>query len=113
MVSRYSARTINLNIDSSYDDFFAKRKVGFINQFKTPNLRVPTSNEIANLDVINHVWKVGDRFWKLASKYYNDQGNLWWVIAWFNNTPTEGHVKVGDVVYVPLPLEKILDYLDV
>jgi hypothetical protein len=36
---------------------------------------------------------------------------MWWVIAWFNRMPTESHVELGEIVVVPLPLAKILDYL--
>ena len=32
----------------------------------------------------------------------------WWLIAWFNNKPTDIHCKVGDVLYIPLPLDKAI-----
>ena len=35
-------------------------------------------------------------------KYYGD-AEYWWLIAWYNNKPTESHFKLGDVVYIPLP----------
>jgi nucleoid-associated protein YgaU len=111
MVSRYDAREIFTNNHSEYDEVFEKRNTKSILQYDTANLKHPTASEIANLSTINHVWREGDRFWKIASKYYN-QPKLWWVIAWFNRMPTEGQVKLGDIVVIPLPLSKILDYLD-
>jgi len=33
---------------------------------------------------------------------------MWWVIAWFNKLPTESHIKLGDVIYIPMPLNEIL-----
>jgi|TARA_R110000824_G_scaffold317784_1_gene504951 nucleoid-associated protein YgaU len=111
MVSRYDTRSIFKNTDEKYENLFEERNTKSILQYATANLKHPTSNEIANLSTVNHFWREGDRFWKLAAKYYN-QPHLWWVIAWFNRMPTEGQVSLGDVVVVPLPLSKILDYLD-
>jgi nucleoid-associated protein YgaU len=111
MVSRYDTRQMFLNIGEKYENLMEKRNTKSILQYATANLTHPTSNEIANLSTVNHVWSEGDRFWKLADQYYN-QPELWWVIAWFNRMPTEGQVKLGDIVVVPLPLSKILDYLD-
>ena len=111
MVSRYDTRSIFKNTDEKYENLFEERNTKSILQYATANLKHPTSNEIANLSTVNHFWREGDRFWKLAAKYYN-QPHLWWVIAWFNRMPTEGQVSLGDIVVVPLPLSKILDYLD-
>jgi len=38
---------------------------------------------------------------------------LWWVIAWFNKTPTEFHLKPGVALAIPKPLETILTIFDV
>ena len=110
MTSRYDDRELFINTDDKYENTFEKRNTRSIEQFTTANFRHPTSDEIANLNTVNVVWKEGDRFWKLASQYYNDP-KMWWVIAWFNRMPTESHVKLGEIVVVPLPLAKILDYL--
>ena len=70
----------------------------------------PTVEQAGNLTFINHVWKQGDRYFKLASEYYGDP-TLWWVIAWFNKKPTESHVKLGDIIQIPMPLETVLFHL--
>lgn len=68
----------------------------------------PTEEELR--DEINHfteVYKTGDRLYKFAYKYYGDV-DLWWVIAWYNNKPTDSHFKLGDVVYIPRELDVAL-----
>ena len=110
MTSRYDDRQLFINFDDTYDNVFEKRNTKSIQQFKTGNLKYPTAKEISNLNTVNVVWKEGDRFWKLASQYYNDP-KMWWVIAWFNKAPTESHIDLGQIVVVPLPLAKTLDYL--
>ena len=109
MTSRYLIRQIFSNTDDIYDNLFDERKVNFIEQFDTANKVYPTSDEIAALNVVKETWKIGDRYWKYAAKYYN-KPQLWWVIAWFNQKPVESDLKIGDRVLIPLPLEKILEY---
>jgi len=55
---------------------------------------------------------VGDRYFKLAHRFYGDS-KLWWVIAWFNKKPTESHVDVGDLILIPTDLYQILNIFDV
>lgn len=112
MISRYNTRVVFLNTQEEYQRVFKERNTKFISQFKTGNLVYPTVQEISNLNIVNHMWSDGDRFWKLAAKYYK-KPHLWWIIAWFNQMPTEGQVKRGDLLAIPLPLEKILDYLEI
>lgn len=112
MTSRYDGREIRTNIDQKYREIFKKRNVQFINQYMTPELKYPTATDMAELTNYSHVWKLGDRFYKLADEYYKDS-TLWWVIAWYNRTPTEAQVNLGDIVNIPMPLEKILQILEV
>ena len=58
------------------------------------------------------VWSEGDRYYKLAQHFYGDSAH-WWIIAWFNKKPTEGHINFGDLIYVPLPLERVISYYGV
>ena len=112
MATRYSNRKVARNNNKLYKEVFKERGVNFIRQFKSPDLKYPTANEMASLDKIGHIWGVGDRYYKLAHKYYGES-TYWWVIAWFNKKPTEAHVKTGEVIYVPLPLYTILNLLNV
>lgn len=85
--------------------------MNFIRQYSSPTLKYPTVDQMAELQTIGYIWGIGDRFYKLAAKYYGDP-TLWYIIAWYNQTPTEGHVEQGQTVYVPLPLEKIRQFLE-
>jgi len=112
MASRYDSREIALNNNKYYRELMKNRDVPYITQFRTARLKHPSVREINNLELIGHIWTVGDRFYKLAHEFYGDP-ELWWVIAWFNRTPTEGHIKQGDLIHIPLPLDRLLGYLDV
>jgi hypothetical protein len=110
MTSRYDGRDIGINREDRYEKIFKEKGVRFIRQYFSPNLNHPTVDDVVSLRRIGHIWAIGDRFYKLAYKYYGDS-TMWWVIAWYNQTPTESHVKLGDVVQIPLPLDRILDIL--
>ena len=112
MGTRYNNRQITRNKNKLYKKHFEDRNVTQIRQFRTPELSYPTPDEIRQLNVLTHVWKTGDRYYKLSFEYYGSS-KYWWVIAWFNQKPTESHVKYGDVVFVPSPLDKLLNLFDV
>jgi hypothetical protein len=112
MPSRYANRVVYINNDKQYKNVLKDRGLNQVNQFETPNLRYPNPEEIQGLDLIAHTWTIGDRFYKLAFKYYGD-AELWWIVSWYNKTPTESHVQLGDIVYIPLPLDKMLNLLGV
>ena len=109
MATRYSNRKVTRNNNELYKEFFEDRGVNFIRQFRSPELKYPTASEISSLEKVGHIWGVGDRYYKLAHKYYGSS-TYWWVIAWFNKTPTEGSLKLGDTISIPLPLERILEF---
>ena len=79
-------------------------------QYSTPSFRRLSVSQRRSLNEIKHIWKTGDRYYKLAATYYG-RPELWWAIALYNNKPTEGHIKLGDTIRIPLPLEKYLRYL--
>ena len=51
-------------------------------------------------------WQTGDRLEKIASQAYGD-GSYWWIIARYNNKPTDAHYAVGDQVLIPKPFSVI------
>lgn len=106
-MGRYTDREILINRSESNLDLRIPRRKSAIEQYGTSNLKHLDPDQISQLTLVSHVWKLGDRFYKLAYKYYGDS-QLWWVIAHFNKTPTEGHVAIGNVIYVPLPLLDVL-----
>jgi len=112
MPSRYNNRRTGTNNSSQYRSIFERRGVRRIRQFLTGQFTYPTAEQIANLQTKRHIWKTGDHFYKLAHKFYGDS-TYWWVIALFNKKPTEASVEYGDVVYIPMPLARTLEYLNV
>ena len=112
MASRYETRRIAENTDPLYKELFDVRGVKSIVQYRTPELSHPTAEQIAELQVVGHIWTLGDRYWKLAFDNYGDV-ELWWVIAWYYQAPTEAHLNLGDVIQIPFPLERVLGYMRV
>lgn len=112
MPSRYNKKIIYVNDDPLYQDFVKERGIKQVNQYAFTKMNYPTSGQIAQMSLVNHVWGVGSKLYKLAHEYYKDP-TLWWIIAWFNKKPTEAHFKEGDVVSIPLPLEKVYEILDI
>jgi len=75
----------------------------FILSRMSPNS--PTGEELKNdLTHIQRVYTMGDRLYKFAYEYYGDV-DYWWIIAWYNNKPTDTHFNIGDIVYIPRELD--------
>ncbi len=106
-MGRNSDREIVTNATQANRNLRVPRKKSSIRQYGPSNLKHLTVDQISQLTLRKHIWKLGDRFYKLAYKHYGDS-QLWWVIAHFNKLPTEGHVNIGDVVYIPFPLLEFL-----
>ena len=103
MASRLQLKTGFFNDDPSYKkEFFQEKGVEAVYQFETQTLRYPTPE----------IWKRGSKLFKLAHKHYSDS-RMWWVIAWFNQKPTDSHYTFGDKVLIPKPLELVLTTLRV
>jgi nucleoid-associated protein YgaU len=112
MPSRYNNRLTSVNNNRLYKNTFEERNVNFIRQYRTANLAYPTTEQMRQLTIEQHVWKEGDRYYKFAYEYYGNS-KYWWVLAWFNKRPTEAHVKLGDVISIPTPLDRLLNFYDV
>ena len=82
-----------------------RRGVKKIEHFTTPVLRQPTLADRSRLKTSTHIWKYGDRFYKLAHQFYGDT-RYWWVIAWYNGIPTEAEANTGDVIEIPLDISE-------
>ncbi len=109
MIERYD-RQILINNHEIYYNILREKNINFLRQFKTPVFTELNINEMAGVYFINHVWSYGDRYYKLAEKYFGDAKD-WWIIARINKKPTESHVKVGDTIIVPVNLVDMLKYL--
>ena len=107
MSRRYDRRALFSNTDELYEQILDKRGVTSIRHYNTARLAYPTEEEMRDLTKISHIWSTGSRYYKLAAQYYGDP-TYWWIIAQFNQRPTEAHIELGDVIFIPLPLQTIL-----
>ena len=110
MINRYELSNILSNNNEMYEKVFSERSVNKIKHYETEKFNFPTQEQIAHLSTTAYVWKSNDKFWKLSQKYYGSP-NYWWVISFFNKKPTEMDLNLGDIIYIPQPLEKILYFI--
>jgi|TARA_R110000824_G_scaffold210773_3_gene396634 hypothetical protein len=113
-ISRYNKRETmkNTAFDYAYSDIFRNRGLRSPRQYTIANFKYPTTEEIEGLQLETKIWSIGEKYFKLAYEYYGDP-EYWWVIAWYNQKPLETDFSPGEVVEIPLPLELILQHLDV
>ena len=104
-MDRNSNRQILRNDHKLYKKKAKDRGIRDFRQYATAEMNAPSAQDVLGLKTIPHIWRMGDRYFKLATQYYGD-ATYWWVIAWFNQKPTEMHLSAGDPVYIPLPLEE-------
>lgn len=108
--ARRKQRFVFTNDKEIYDDILTRKRIRAIRQFSTLNLTALRANAENKIQEANHIWATGDRYFKLASQYYG-RPELWWVIAFYNQKPTEGHVRRGELIKIPLPIELVLYYI--
>ena len=109
MASRYDNRRLLRNSNEIYFHILEERGLTSIVQYNTSVFDKVTREERLGITRLQKVWTLGDRLYKLAAKHYGDP-TLWWVIARFNYKPTDAHFKIGDMVYIPMPLETMLEH---
>ena len=110
-MSKYGLAITTTNTNDLYEELFEERGVKHITHYKTPRWPPLTVDVRTNFVTSKHVWRLGDRYWKLASQYYGDP-KLWWAIAWYNQRPTEAGISQGDVVLIPNPIERVVSYFE-
>ena len=109
-MSRYNRSQVAKNSNEMYEDHFEVRDVNSIEQYRTPKLIFPTDQENSFISYISYYWSPNDKYHKLASKYYGDS-KLWWVIAQYNQAPTEQHLTEGQLLKIPIPLSSIISFM--
>ena len=107
-MSRYTRTETEIDDSEYYKPIRRGKKI--LSFHETPKMKNPSASQRATTKTSMHIWKYGDRFYKLANDYYGDV-RFWWVIAWWNLRPTESHLKLGDGVRIPGPLEQVMSIL--
>tara|TARA_R100001594_G_scaffold132771_1_gene173132 strand:- start:416 stop:760 length:345 start_codon:yes stop_codon:yes gene_type:complete len=108
---RHGSENLTENQEELYEEFFQDRGLTKITHYRTPKWRRLTVKARRLFTSRKHTWTLGDKYWKLANQYYGDP-KLWWVIAWYNQKPTEFHVKAGYTIYIPQPIEDVLSFFN-
>ena len=107
MPDRFANRnTIIINKKEMFKQIKTRRDLSSVTLFRTPKYARLPDELIELIEFDTYTWTRGDRFYKLAYAYY-DNPNYWWVIAMFNNAPTEQHVLIGEEIFIPLEPELI------
>ena len=109
-MNRYSRRTKAINDVYQDDELFENRGVQSIEQHVTPKFKNPTQEELNRIDFEFHYWTTGERFFKLAQRYYNDH-RYWYIIARFNNKASEAQVEEGEQIKIPTNLHIAVEVL--
>ncbi len=96
---KYIGRQILNNEEDQYQDLFEPRDINLAQHYET--LIFNESNFDSSYPSIEHIWKRGDKLYKLSYEYYGTY-KYWWVIALYNNKPTDAHYSDGDILDVPI-----------
>jgi hypothetical protein len=109
-MNRYSTRTRAINDVYQDDELFENRGVKKIEQYTTPTFKNPTQADLDRVEYTFHYWSNGQRFFKLAQKYYNDH-RYWYIIARFNNKANESQMEEGEQIKIPTNLQVAMEVL--
>ena len=113
MPYRYDARSLTkISKNDMPKQIKNLRKLEEVSLFSSPSYSKIDLREIGNMGYEIHVWGKGDRYDNISDMYYDDS-RYWWVIAMFNNTPTEHHVSLGDRLIIPDDPETISELMKV
>ena len=107
MSGRSDLKRTYFNMHDLYLKKAEERGINGFTHYGFPEFHQMTNEEVASLTTVGHIWTVGDRYYKLAYEFYGN-AEYWWIIAWFNEKPTDAHLDLGDPVYIPMPLEEVL-----
>ena len=97
-----------INNFEEYEEFIKPRDRITIPHYTTVEMTQPNPGEAVHHEL--YLWKQADRYWKLSQKYYQNP-IYWWVIAQYNQKPTEAYLSNGDIIIIPLPLTQALSAL--
>lgn len=111
-VTRYNKRKILQNSNDIYKEQFENRGIRYIEHYNTAVYKFDDSQKNYSFDFVERIWKQGDMLYKYSYQYYNSV-EYWWVIAAFNQKPTDYHFTAGDRILIPYPLEDVLTFLGV
>lgn len=110
MPFRNEKREIFSNDHKLYSNYLKDKNLNLVRHYGKMTLNTLTEEELADLTILDHIWKTGDKFYKLAAKYYGDT-RYWWVIAFFNKKPMDNFCTPGEIINIPTPIEEVVYYI--
>ncbi len=110
-MNRFRKRKIARNSVYKDEEIFESRGVESVKQYTTPKFKNPSDEQILQIPYVTYTWIVGDRYFKLAQKYYNDY-KLWYLIALFNRKPTEAQIEPGEEIKIPTDVVMAMELLE-
>lgn len=110
--NRYRNRKTKYNFNKLIQKVLDKKNVSSIRHYTSPNIKNATYLDKINIKTLTEIWKRGDRLSKYAEKYYMDP-KLWWIIALYNNKPTDAHFTIGETFYIPTDLNNFFEYVEI
>lgn len=93
-----------------YKNYLEERGLTEITYIPFSSFKKLSDSQKRQLTKVNHTWKSGDRYYKLAATHYGNPA-YWWIIAYYNNKPTEASVSIGDNIVIPKPLNILITLL--
>ena len=113
MPLRYENRgRIELTKSDMFKQLKTRRNLDSVSLIATVNYGNISDTDLEDIEYESYIWTRGDRFYKLAGDFY-DSHDYWWVIAIFNNAPTEHHIQIGEEIFIPRSPETVADLLGV
>lgn len=109
-IKRYINRIKKFNNSDLIKKILNLKNISGITHYRSPQFKIPTYLDKTNINTVSAVWKRGDRLYKYAEFYYSN-AELWWIIAAYNNKPTDAHFNIGDTFYIPINLENLFEYM--
>jgi nucleoid-associated protein YgaU len=89
-----------------------RRSLDVVSLYRTSRMNPLSFEDLIDIETTPYIWGRGDKYYKLAYQFYGDV-QYWWVIAIFNNAPTEQHIKIGETIEIPDSAKQIADILGV
>jgi hypothetical protein len=111
-IKRYKSRKTKYNTSELIKQVLDRKNIEGIRQYISAEFKMPTYLDRIDIKTVGAVWRRGDRLSKYAEKYYSDP-QLWWVIALYNNKPTDAHFTIGDIFYIPTDLNNLFQYVEI
>lgn len=105
--SRYNKEKVFQNSSEAYSEMLNKKKLGTINTVFQKKMNNFSSDIASKLTLEPHIWAVTDKIYNVSNKFYGSP-DFWWLILWANNKMSVFEIEIGEIIYIPLSLEKTI-----